>query len=420
MPESIRVRGQVQGVGFRPFVWQLARRLGIRGRVWNDGDGVCIQAWGDTAALQDFRRQLRDNPPPLARIDALEHAPLAATDMPAAFIIADSRPGPVGMAVTPDAAVCPSCLSEVLDPADRHHLYPMTSCSHCGPRLSIVRSVPYDRDHTSMADFPMCPACRAEYEDPADRRFHAQANACPDCGPRTWLEDANGVRFAGMNAEAVFEAARLIRAGHIVAIKGIGGIHLAADAGHDEAVARLRARKRRDAKPFALMARDADMVAVYADIGEAERQLLTGCEAPIVLLDRRPGGERLAEGIAPGQERLGFMLPYSPLHALLMRGLGRPIVLTSGNRAHEPQCIDNDEARRRLSGIADHFLLHDRQIVNRLDDSVAAVTAGRPRVLRRSRGYAPVPLTLPPGFEPAPPVLAMGGELKHTFCLLAG
>jgi hydrogenase maturation protein HypF len=418
--ESIRVRGQVQGVGFRPFVWHLARRLGIRGRVWNDGDGVCIQAWGNATALRDFRHQLRANPPLLARIDALDHATFDSTDMPEAFVIVDSRPGQGGMAFTPDAAVCPACLQDVLNPADRHHRYPLTSCSHCGPRLSIVRGIPYDRANTSMAAFAMCPACLAEYENPGDRRFHAQAHACPVCGPRVWLEDAEGRRLHGRDGEAVDEAARLIREGQIVAIKGIGGIHLAVDAVNAEAVARLRAHKHRDAKPLALMARDARMIAAYAEMGEMERRLLTGSEAPIVLLDRRRDGERLAAGIAPGQHRLGFMLPYTPLHALLMQELAHPIVLTSGNRSDEPQCTDNDGARRRLAGIADAWLLHEREIVNRLDDSVVVVAAARPRVLRRARGYAPASLMLPPGFGEAPPVLAMGGELKHTFCLLGG
>ena len=419
MAELLRVRGQVQGVGFRPFVWHLARRLGIRGRVWNDGDGVCIQAWGDAAMLRDFRRRLRTDPPQLARVDTIEHAPLTGVDMPDAFVIATSRAGGSSRVVTPDAAVCPDCLRDVLDPADRHFRYPLTSCSHCGPRLSIVRAVPYDRRHTSMASFTMCPACQAEYDDPADRRFHAQANACPACGPSTWLEYGDGRRFDGRDGEAVAEAARLIRQGHIVAIKGIGGIHLAADAGNGEAVARLRVCKGRDAKPLALMARDAEMVAVHAEMEEMERQLLTGREAPIVLLAKRADGERLAEGIAPGQNRLGFMLPYTPMHALLMQDLVRPIVLTSGNRSDAPQCIDNDEARRRLAGIADAWLLHDRDIVNRLDDSVVAVAAGRPRLLRRARGYAPASLPLPAGFEAAPAMLAMGGELKHTFCMLS-
>lgn len=418
MLESIRVRGQVQGVGFRPFVWHLAHRLGIRGRVWNDGDGVRIEAWGDAAALNDFRQQMRAGPPPLARIDALDHAAFDSADMPESFVIVGSRPGEAGRVVPPDAAVCPDCMREVLDPADRHHRYPLTSCSHCGPRLSIIRGIPYDREHTSMAPFTMCPACRAEYEDPGDRRFHAQANACPACGPGVWLEDAAGRRLAAHDGDAVDRAAQLIREGAIVAIKGIGGIHLAADAGHSEAVARLRARKGREAKPFALMARDADMVAAYAELEEMERELLEGIEAPIVLLARRADDAGLAAGIAPGQGRLGFMLPYTPLHALLMRDLERPIVLTSGNRSGMPPCTGNDEARRHLAGIADAWLLHDRDIVNRLDDSVVAVAAGRPRVLRRARGYAPVPLTLPPGFGAAPAVLAMGGDLKHTFCLL--
>jgi hydrogenase maturation protein HypF len=269
-----------------------------------------------------------------------------------------------------------------------------------------------------MADFAMCPSCRGEYEDAGDRRFHAQANACPACGPATWLEDAGGVRLDG--AEAIAEAARRIRMGQIVAIKGMGGVHLAVDAGDEAAVARLRARKRREAKPFALMARDVEMVVAHAEVDPLERQLLTGREAPIVLLPRRPGGARLADGVAPGQGRLGFMLPYTPLHAMLMAQLARPIVLSSGNRAEAPVCTGNDEARRTLAGIADAWLLHEREIVHRLDDSVVMVAAGRARLLRRARGYAPASLPLPPGFEAAPAILAMGGALKQSFCLLHG
>ena len=394
MAESIHARGLVQGVGFRPFVCHLPRRPCIRGRVWNDGDGVCIQAWGDAAALGHFRRQLREGPPPMARIDALESVSLEDADMPDAFVIVDSRSGPSWPAIAPDAAICPDCLRDILDPTDRHHHYPLTSCSHCGPRLSILRAMPFDRAHTSMADFAMCPACREEYADAADRRFHAQAHAGPTGGPATWLEDASGTRLDG--SDAIAEAVRRIQMGQIVAIKGIGGVHLAVDAGDGAAVARLRARKRREAKPFALMARDVDMVAAHAEVDSLERQLLTGREAPIVLLDRRRGGEQLVDGVAPGQGRLGFMLPYTPLYAMLMAGLARPIVLSSGNRAEAPACTGNGEALRKLAGIADAWLLHEREIVHRLDDSVAAVAAGRGRLLRRAGGYAPAPLPLPP------------------------
>ncbi|MGO8955687.1 MAG: carbamoyltransferase HypF [Rhodomicrobium sp.] len=417
---SIRVRGLVQGVGFRPTVWRLAHRFGLSGEVLNDGEGVLINAWGPAAALAEFEVALSTEAPPLARVDSIECTPLETRSGGAAFRIVESHRGAVRTGIAADAATCPACLADMRDPANRRYRYPFTNCTHCGPRLSIVRAIPYDRATTSMAKFAMCPACLAEYRDPADRRFHAQPNACPECGPKVWLEGAAG-SLADTSAyrDAIETAAALIDAGEIVAIKGIGGFHLACDACNPGAVARLRERKARFGKPFALMARDLAIAAEYAEIGEAERTLLTGVAAPIAILKSRPGAAPpLAPGIAPGQSTLGFMLPYTPLHHLLLENFGRPIVLTSGNRSDEPQCVDNEEARDRLSTIADYFLMHDRDIVNRLDDSVARVMAGAPRLLRRARGYAPTPLPLPPGFEDAPAVLAMGAELKSTFCLV--
>ncbi len=417
---SIRVRGLVQGVGFRPTVWRLAHRLGLAGEVMNDGEGVLIHAWGPAPALVEFELALSAEAPPLARIDSVECAPLEARGDITGFRIVESQKGEVRTGIAADAATCPACLADIGDPANRRYRYPFANCTHCGPRLSIVRAIPYDRAATSMAKFSMCPACLAEYRDPADRRFHAQPNACPECGPKVWLEAAGGA-LADISAhrDAVEAAAALIAAGEIVAIKGIGGFHLACDACNADAVAGLRQRKARFGKPFALMARDLAAVADYAELGDAEGKLLTGVAAPIAILKSKPeAAVPLAPGIAPGQSTLGFMLPYTPLHRLLMEDFERPIVLTSGNRSDEPQCIDNEEARERLSGIADYFLMHDRDIVNRLDDSVARVMAGTPRMLRRARGYAPAPLPLPPGFEDAPAVLAMGAELKSTFCLL--
>jgi hydrogenase maturation protein HypF len=304
----------------------------------------------------------------------------------------------------------------VLDPANRRYRYPFTNCTHCGPRLSIVRAIPYDRANTSMASFIMCPQCQAEYDDPADRRFHAQPNACADCGPGVWLEDAAGNRLEPEGDDDVIHAAaRLIRAGSIVAVKGIGGFHLACDAGNAAAVDELRRRKVRYHKALALMARDLDMVRRFAAVNAAEAALLRDRAAPVVVLD--VAGESLPAGIAPAQQTLGFMLPYTPLHYLLMQDMTRPIVLTSGNRSDEPQTIDNLDAHRRLERIADYYLLHDRDIVNRLDDSVLRVADGRPRVLRRARGYAPQPILLPESFAGAGSILAMGGELKNTFCL---
>jgi hydrogenase maturation protein HypF len=417
--EEIRVRGLVQGVGFRPAVWRLARDCGLIGEVWNDAEGVLIRAWGEPAALARFLDRLHKEPPPLARIDRVEHRPLAGSARSREFLIVPSRGGAVRTGVVPDAATCAHCRSEVFDPRDRRYRYPFTNCTHCGPRLTIVRAIPYDRGNTSMDVFPMCPNCRAEYEDPGDRRFHAQPNACPVCGPRMWLENAPGVAQQPPPGQDVIAlAAQLIKQGAILAVKGLGGFHLACDATDAEAVARLRQRKHRFRKAFALMARDLDMVRRYARIAPQEQALLQDSAAPIVILDAL-AHNGLAPQVAPGQNGFGFMLPYTPLHHLLLARFDHPIVLTSGNRSDEPQCTDNQEARHRLSGLADYWLLHDRDILNRLDDSVLRVMDGRSRFLRRARGFAPAPLRLPAGFQPSPPVLAMGGELKNSFCLLA-
>ncbi len=416
--QQIRITGTVQGVGFRPTVWRLAREDGIRGNVWNDSDGVLIHAWGSAAALHHFVQRLRVESPPLARIDSVVCTPLDEENTPPeSFHITESQTGKAGTAIAADAATCPECLAEIVDPNNRRYRYPFTNCTHCGPRLSIVRQIPYDRAHTSMAAFTQCPACQAEYADPADRRFHAQANGCAVCGPQLWLEDGEGKRhFAEAQTDAIETVAQLIRQGRIIAIKGIGGFHLACDAGCDDAVASLRQRKQRYHKAFALMARDVEMVEVYAGVDATEAALLHDCAAPIVVLNR--SAERLAAAVAPGQQTLGFMLPYTPLHHLLMRELQRPIVLTSGNRSHEPQVTENEEARQRLDGIADYFLMHDRDIVTRLDDSVLRLADGQPRLLRRARGYAPQPMLLPEGFSDPGNILAMGAELKNTFCLL--
>ncbi|MEM8603378.1 MAG: carbamoyltransferase HypF, partial [Cyanobacteria bacterium P01_H01_bin.121] len=327
--------------------------------------------------------------------------------------------------IAPDAATCPQCLSDTLDPFSRLYRYPFTNCTHCGPRLSIVRSIPYDRGNTSMASFPMCPECQAEYDDPLNRRFHAQPVACHRCGPRAWLERADGrAVIADMFSmlDDVDAVCTLLQRGEIVGIKGIGGIHLACDATNAEVVDRLRQQKQRYHKPFALMMRDLEAIEPYCHLSEAEQALLTSPAAPIVLLRQRHDHHilpirNIAPGVAPNLPNLGVMLPYTPLHHLIFKRLDRPIVMTSGNRSDEPQCIDNDTAREKLGNIATYFLLHDREIVNRVDDSVVRVVAGQTQTLRRARGYAPAPIPLPPGFEQAPPILAMGGELKSTFCL---
>ncbi len=416
---AIRVRGQVQGVGFRPTVWRLARECRLAGDVLNDGEGVLIRAWGERDALRRFTRRLRTDAPPLARIDSIDEQPLKDEPARQGFKILRSGVGQVRTGVVPDAATCPDCLAEAMDPGNRRYRYPFTNCTHCGPRLSIIKAIPYDRAQTSMAVFPLCPTCGREYADPGDRRFHAQPNACGECGPRLWLEDGDGREVDILaQGDAAAAAARLIAKGAIVAIKGLGGFHLACDATNEKTVAELRRRKRRYDKPFALMAGDIATVRDFAHVGGVEEELLNSVAAPIVVLEARGEGKCVAPAVAPAQTNLGFMLPYTPLHHLLMRELDRPIVLTSGNRSDEPQCIANEDARERLTEIADAWLMHDRDIVNRLDDSVVRVMAGAPRLLRRARGYAPAPVRLPSGFEKAPPVLAMGGELKVTFCLL--
>ncbi len=415
--ERIRVRGLVQGVGFRPTVWRLARECGLNGEVWNDSQGVEMRVSGASARIDELCRRLCEEAPPLARIDAIERRIEQTAQPMEGFHIRPSRQGEARTGVVPDAAICPACRREIDDPANRRYRYPFTNCTHCGPRLSIVERIPYDRANTSMRHFPLCSACAREYADPADRRFHAQPNACPQCGPQLWLLDAQGEPCAlPPDRDALQIAGERLARGEILAIKGLGGFHLACDAASEQAVDRLRARKGRYHKPFALMARDLEVVRRYVRVSPAEAALLQSPAAPIVLLQREGGG-RLASGVAPGQVSLGFMLPYTPLHHLLLAAWARPLVMTSGNRVEEPQCIDNREAADRLQPLADGFLLHDREIINRVDDSVARIMDGQTRVLRRARGYAPAPIALPEGFASAPPLLALGGELKNTFCL---
>jgi hydrogenase maturation protein HypF len=411
--KSIRVRGIVQGVGFRPTIWRLAKQCKLIGEVWNDGQGVMIQAFGSDKDIDDFIRQIPLQLPPLARLDSLEVQALDEQPQSNEFHIIASQHNGIETPVTADAATCPDCLADIADPENRRYRYPFTNCTHCGPRLSIIRRVPYDRGHTSMAEFAMCPQCQQEYDDPSNRRFHAQANCCPDCGPKVWLEDNHGQALECN--DPIAHAAELIRQGCIVAIKGLGGFHLACNAADAAAVSRLRERKHRYAKPFALMA-DASMVARYARLSEEETRALHDKAAPIVLLSSQ--SEAVASAVAPDDDKLGFMLPYTPLHTLLLQNLDAPIVLTSGNISDEPQCTGNDEAREKLAGIADYLLLHDRAIVNRLDDSVTRLMAGKMHLLRRARGYSPEALILPPGFEQADNILAMGAELKNSFCLL--
>jgi hydrogenase maturation protein HypF len=406
---EIRVRGTVQGVGFRPTVWRLACDEGLVGEVLNDGFGVLIRTTGNTGAISQFLDRLHTEAPPLSQIEDIETQVLNLLDFED-FRIAESVGGENRTRITPDAAICDACRAEVLDPTERRYSYPFANCTHCGPRFSIVKEVPYDRVNTTMADFPMCAACNREYLNPADRRFHAQPIACPVCGPSIWLE--------GTDTTAPLDSAiELLKSGAVVAIRGLGGFHLACDATNAEAVQRLRQRKHRYGKPFALMARDLDTIRRYCNVTPAEADLLQSPEAPIVLL-AADGPEKLPNGIAPGLNTIGFMLPYTPLHLLLTRQLDQPLVMTSGNISDEPQVTSLDRARSGLRGIADAMLMHNREIANRIDDSVVRMVAGRPSLLRRARGYAPSAVSLPPGFDGAPDLLAFGGELKATFCFV--
>ena len=416
----IHVDGIVQGVGFRPFVYRLAQRYGLTGWVRNSSLGVDIEVTGPLDALEAFSHALQTEAPPLAHIHSVHLQEVDPPHTPTQeFRIIPSEKAEGFTLVSPDVATCADCLAEVLDPANRRYRYPFTNCTNCGPRFSIIRRLPYDRPHTTMAAFPMCPECQAEYEDPLNRRFHAQPNACPRCGPHVWLE-VKPPWEAHVPEEAVDDIARtaaLLRKGAIVAIKGLGGFHLACDATQSQAVRRLRQRKPRPHKPLALMMRDVEMVREYAHLTPEAEALLTSPAAPIVLLPPREG-TNLAPEVAPGQRTIGVMLPYTPLHHLLLRDAQVPLVMTSGNRTDEPIAYTNELARSTLDPIVDAFLWHNRPIHNRVDDSVWTTTAAGSMPIRRARGYAPYPLPLP--IRARDPILAMGSYMKNTFCLVSG
>lgn len=378
----------------------------------NTPRGVIIEVWGNPAQLQDFDAALNADAPPLARIESVTARPLTGQPPVNGFVIAQSGSGRISAQITPDAATCPDCLHEIRDPRDRRFGYPFTNCTNCGPRLSIVQGIPYDRARTTMHPFKMCPDCQREYDDPTDRRFHAQPNACPACGPKLLLEDGRGKVAC---PDPIAQTATMLTDGMIMAIKGIGGFHLACDATNADTVQILRQRKHRIAKPFALMARDLAQIRRYCHVSEAEADLLLSPSAPIVLLQRC--GAALA-GIAPDLDRLGVMLPHTPLHHLLLAQMDAPLVMTSGNASGLPQVTQNAQAIETLAGIADAWLLHDRAIVNRLDDSIMRVDIHAPVILRRGRGLAPAPVRLHASFATAPPILAMGGAQKATFCLV--
>lgn len=408
------INGIVQGVGFRPFVYRLATELGLAGQVANTSQGVVVYVQGGAEAVQRFVHRLQNELPPLARIDSLS-AEMLTPAVHNGFVIAPSHSTEANHAlVPPDVSVCADCLAEFNTPSDRRYHYPFINCTNCGPRYSLIRAVPYDRPLTTMSAFPMCPDCLAEYENPANRRFHAQPNACPVCGPRLWLADSDGSHVTADDPLA--EAAMRLSKGQILAVKGLGGFHLACDAANPKAVNRLRLGKVREAKPFAVMAATLERAGNIACISEEEAQLLSDPRRPIVLLDQSPGYD-LAEAVSPENSRIGVMLPYTPLHARLMSLGPDVLVMTSGNLADEPMAYENAEALARLGAMVDGFLLHDRPIYNRCDDSVFQVVSGQAHPLRRSRGYAPEPLAFP---FAGPDCLAVGASQKNAFCLVRG
>jgi hydrogenase maturation protein HypF len=414
----IAVRGVVQGVGFRPFVFTLADRLGLAGHVVNTGAGVVVEVEGPPAAVAEFRRRVGTDAPPLAEVESILDEELPV-DGAAGFAILASPAGGSGRTlIPPDVGTCADCLAELVDPGNRRHRHPFVTCVDCGPRFTIVTALPYDRAHTTMAAFPMCADCAREYRDPADRRFHAQPVACHACGPRLRLVG----RGVDDGADPIAQARRMLADGAILAVKGLGGYHLACDAGNADAVALLRTRKARGDKPFAVLARTLADIEPCARLGPKERELLTGAARPIVLLRRRSDAATLAPAVAPGSPDLGFLLPYTPVHHLLLGLPGDPpgpglLVLTSGNLAGEPIVIDDAQALTRLASLADAWLTHDRPIHVPCDDSVVRVVDGEPMFVRRSRGWAPLPIRLP---VPIPAMLAVGGDLKNTFAVGEG
>jgi hydrogenase maturation protein HypF len=410
---KISVSGIVQGVGFRPFVYRLALARSLIGFVANTPEGVAIEGQGQVAQLEDFLVALRNEAPPLAQVNEIVSSAIPLGHDGAFVLRHSTASGPVSTLISPDVAVCEECLAEFFSPADRRFRYPFINCTNCGPRYTIVERIPYDRPHTTMRGFAMCALCQREYDDPANRRFHAQPNCCPDCGPQLSLLEADG-RQVAQRDEALREAVRRLAAGGIVAVKGIGGFHLAVDAANAQAVSRLRRKKGREAKPLAVMVAGLPEARKICCLEAMEEQALTSQERPIVLAAKKTG-HGLAEEIAPGYDQFGIMLPYAPLHYLLLEGPVRAVVMTSGNRSEEPICIDNNEAVRRLGGIADCFLVHDRGIHLPCDDSVVGLQAGLIRQIRRSRGFAPKPIGLAATGDM---VLGVGAELKNTVCLL--
>jgi hydrogenase maturation protein HypF len=416
---KMTIRGAVQGVGFRPFVYRLATRLGLTGWVQNSGEGVLLEVEGPREAVESFLLRLEAEKPPLSFIQSLESLWLDPVSYSIFEIRASESGGEKTALVFPDIATCPDCVREIFEPGNRRHLYPFTNCTHCGPRFSLIESLPYDRGRTAMKHFALCPQCQAEFENPLDRRFHAQPNACPECGPHLALWDRCGNTLR-LRHEALRAAAETIRQGGIVAVKGLGGFHLVTSACDDAAVRRLRQLKNREEKPFAVMFPSLPATGMECEISPIEERLLRSPEAPIVLLRRGKAPSALSGQIAPRNPCLGAMLPYTPLHHLLMAELAFPVIATSGNVSDEPISIDEHEARQRLGHIADLLLVHNRPIVRAVDDSVVRVMMGRELVLRRARGYAPLPVALRRGKQNSPAIFAVGGHLKNTVALAAG
>jgi len=410
----IRIGGAVQGVGFRPFIYRLAADYDVVGWVNNSSQGVMIEAEAARPQLEHFLHDIEQKPPPHALIQTLDTEFLPPVGYTSFEIRHSDGAGAKTAIVLPDLATCPECLKEIFDLTNRRHRYPFTNCTDCGPRFTIVEALPYDRPNTTMRDFIMCDECRAEYDNPLDRRFHAQPNACPKCGPQLALWDKNG-SILSIRDRALLVVAEAIGEGKIVAVKGLGGFHLMVDARNAEVVARLRTRKHREEKPLAVMMPTLDVIKAACEVSELEERLLTSSEAPIVLL-RRTGGD-IADNVTPGNPYLGVMLPYTPLHHLLMHELGFPVVATSGNLSGEPICTDEYEALERLGNIADLFLVHNRPITRHVDDSIVRVAAGRELMLRRARGYAPLPIELP---EAAPTLIATGSHVKNTVAVTNG
>ena len=413
---KITVRGAVQGVGFRPHVYRLATDLGLKGWVVNSSVGVLIEVEGASDTLRQFLLRLEKEKPPRAVLQGVEFSFLDPVGYKGFDIRFSDDRGPKTVLILPDVATCADCLQDIFEPLNRRHGYPFTNCTNCGPRFSIIEGLPYDRPNTSMRKFNMCPDCAREYHDPRDRRFHAQPNGCPNCGPQLELWASDGT-ICMRGHDALNQAAEAVRAGNILALKGIGGFQLIVDARNERAVVTLRARKHREEKPFALIYPSLEGVREDCNVSALEERLLLSPESPIVLLERRTTATRLAASVAPRNPALGVMLPYSPLHHLLVRALGYPLVATSGNLNSEPICTENGEALARLHGIADVFLVHDRPIVRPVDDSVVRVVRDRELVLRRARGYAPLPVRVS---APLPCVLAVGAQIKNTVALSIG